>query len=222
MPGGEAAVREPWRMDAVFLQAAYGEAMEELDLAFVRRLDRLAWRLLSRAAERGLNAPLTSSAERLFDAVASILGLRDHVDFEAQTAMELEALAAPEADRVYAVDLEEKDGRTVVRTPDIVRGVVEDILAGVGADRIGSRFHATLADVIVKTCGRLRGHSGLDRVALSGGVFQNVRLSRLAVDGLGRAGFQVYTHHQVPPNDGGLALGQAAIAARLREDRSCV
>ena len=222
MPGGEAAVREPWRMAAVFLQAAYGEAMEELDLAFVRRLDRSAWRLLSRAAARGLNAPLTSSAGRLFDAVASILGLRDRVDFEAQAAMELEALAAPEADRVYAVELEEKAGRTVVRTPDIVRGVVEDILAGVGADRIGSRFHATLAEVVVRTCRRLRDRSGLDRVALSGGVFQNVRLSRLAVDGLGRAGFQVYTHHQVPPNDGGLALGQAAIAARLREDRSRV
>jgi hydrogenase maturation protein HypF len=220
MPGGEAAVREPWRMAAVFLQTVYGEVMGELDLAFVRRLDRSAWRLLSRAAERGLNAPLTSSAGRLFDAVACLLGLRDHVDFEAQAAMELEMLAEPEADRVYAVNLEETDGLAIVRTPDIVRGVVEDILAGVGVDRIGSRFHATLADVIVKTCGRLRQHSGLYRVALSGGVFQNIRLLRLAVDGLGRAGFQVYTHHQVPPNDGGLALGQAAIAARLGEDRS--
>jgi hydrogenase maturation protein HypF len=194
--------------------------MEQLDLAFVRRLDRSAWRLLSRAAERGLNAPPTSSAGRLFDAVASLLGLRDRVDFEAQAAMELEALAAPDADRVYAVDFDEQDGRTIVRTPDIVRGVVEDLLAGVGADRIGSHFHATLAEVIVRTCRRLRDRSGLDRVALSGGVFQNVRLSRLAVEGLGRAGFQVYTHHQVPPNDGGLALGQAAIAARFGEDRS--
>jgi hydrogenase maturation protein HypF len=219
MPGGEAAVREPWRMAAVFLQAAYGEPME-LDLAFVRRLDRTAWRLLSRAAERGLNAPLTSSAGRLFDAVASLLGLRDRVDFEAQAAMELEAMAIPEADRVYSVDLDEKDGRTVVQTLDIVRGVVEDLLAGIGAEQIGSRFHATLADVIVRTCGRLRERSGLDRVALSGGVFQNVELLRLAVDGLGRSGFQVYTHHQVPPNDGGLALGQAAIAARFREDGS--
>ena len=220
MPGGEAAIREPWRMAAVFLQAAYGEAMEGLDLAFLQRLDRSAWRLLSRAAERGLNAPRTSSAGRLFDAVASLLGLRDRVDFEAQAAMELEALAEPEADRVYAVNLEQVDGRTIVWTPDIVRGVVEDILAGVAADRIGSRFHATLADVIVKTCGRLREHFGLDHVALSGGVFQNARLSRLAMDELGRAGFQVYTHHQVPPNDGGLALGQAAIAARIRGDRS--
>ena len=222
MPGGEAAVREPWRMAAVFLQAVYGEAMGELDLAFMARLDRSAWRLLSRATERGLNAPLTSSAGRLFDAVASLLGLRDRVDFEAQAAMELEALAEPEADRVYTVNLEEMHGRTIVRTPDIIRGVVEDLLDGVAADRIGSRFHATLAEVIVNTSERLRERSALDRVALSGGVFQNVRLSRLTVEGLGRAGFQVYTHHQVPPNDGGLALGQAAIAARFREDRSCV
>jgi hydrogenase maturation protein HypF len=216
MPGGEAAIREPWRMAAVFLQAAYGEAMEELDLAFVRRLDRTAWHLLSRAAKGGLNAPSTSSAGRLFDAVASFLGLRDRVDFEAQAAMELEALAAPEADRVYSVDLQERDGRIVVQTPDIVRGVVEDLLAEIGAEQIGSRFHATLADVMVRTCRRLRDRSGLDRVALSGGVFQNATLLRLAVDGLRRSRFQVYTHHQVPPNDGGLALGQAAIAARSR------
>ena len=220
MPGGEAAVREPWRMAAALLQAAYGEAMDELDLAFVQRLDRAAWRRLSRAVEHGVNAPLTSSVGRLFDAVASLLNLRDHVDFEAQAAMELEALAEPEADRVYGVGLHEKDRGLRVETPEIVRGVVEDILAGTRAEQIGSRFHATLANVIVRTCGRLRERSGLERVALSGGVFQNIRLLRLTVDGLRRSGFHVYTHHQVPPNDGGLALGQAAIAARLCHDGS--
>jgi len=220
MPGGEAAVREPWRMAAALLQAAYGEAMDELDLAFVQRLDQAAWRRLSRAVEHGVNAPLTSSVGRLFDAVASLLNLRDHVDFEAQAAMELEALAEPEADRVYGVGLHEKDRGLRVETPEIVRGVVEDILAGTRAEQIGSRFHATLANVIVRTCGRLRERSGLERVALSGGVFQNIRLLRLTVDGLRRSGFHVYTHHQVPPNDGGLALGQAAIAARLCHDGS--
>jgi hydrogenase maturation protein HypF len=220
MPGGEAAVREPWRMAAALLQAAYGEAMDELDLAFVQRLDRAAWRRLSRAVEHGVNAPLTSSVGRLFDAVASLLNLRDHVDFEAQAAMELEALAEPEADRVYGVGLHEKDRGLRVETPEIVRGVVEDILAGTRAEQIGSRFHATLANVIVRTCGRLRERSGLERVALSGGVFQNIRLLRLTVDGLRRSGFHVYTHHQVPPIDGGLARGQAASAARLCHDGS--
>lgn len=220
MPGGEAAVREPWRMAAVFLQAAYGEAMGELDLAFVRRLDRAAWRLLSRAAERGLNAPPTSSAGRLFDAVASLLGLRDRVDFEAQAAMELEALVESGADRVYPVALGEDGGKLVVRTRDVIRGVVEDLLAGEEPAPIATRFHATLADVIATMCVRIREKTQLGRVALSGGVFQNVRLVETAAAQLERVGFEVLTHHQVPPNDGGLALGQAAVAACLTAART--
>ncbi len=214
MPGGEAAIRQPWRMAAALLRAAYGEGMDALDFPFVKRLDRPAWRLLSRAAERGLNAPLTSSAGRLFDGVASLLGLRDAVAFEAQAAMELEALATAEADRVYRARLSEHDGPIVVSTSDIVRGVVEDLLAGTGSDRVAARFHGTLAHVMARVCARIRERTGLSRVALSGGVFQNMRLLRAAVAGLQEAGFEVYTHHQVPPNDGGLALGQAAIAAR--------
>ena len=214
LPGGEAAIREPWRMAAVFLSAAYGEAMTGLDLAFVRRLDRPAWRVLSRAAERGLNAPLTSSAGRLFDAVASLLGLRDRVDFEAQAAMELEALAGPAADLVYPTMLAERDGAVVVRTPDVVRGVVDDLLRQVPAAQIAARFHATLADVLVRVCEQIRARTALAAVALSGGVFQNVPLLDAAVSGLEARGFAVYRHRQVPANDGGLALGQAAVAAR--------
>jgi hydrogenase maturation protein HypF len=214
LPGGDAAVREPWRMAAAFLRAAYGEAMPTLDLAFVRRLDPDAWRLLARAADRGLNSPLTSSAGRLFDAVASLLGLRDRVGFEAQAAMELEALAEPEADRVYAARLEEADGALVVRTTDVVRGVVDDLLAEVPAARIAARFHATLADVLVRVCTQVRARTGLAAVALSGGVFQNAWLLAAASGRLEAAGFEVYTHHQVPANDGGLSLGQAAVAAR--------
>jgi hydrogenase maturation protein HypF len=214
LPGGDAAVREPWRMAAVFLRAAYGEAMGTLDLAFVRRLDRAAWRVLARAADQGLNAPLTSSAGRLFDAVASLLGVRDRVGFEAQAAMELEALAEPEADRVYAVRVDEAGGTLVVRTPDVVRGVVEDLLSAVPPPRIAARFHATLADVLARTCDRLRARTGLAAVALSGGVFQNAWLLSAAIERLEAGGFEVHTHHQVPASDGGLALGQAAVAAR--------
>jgi hydrogenase maturation protein HypF len=214
LPGGDAAIREPWRMAAVFLRAAYGEAMTGLDLAFVRRLDRAAWRVLSRAADQGLNSPLTSSAGRLFDAVASLLGLRDRIGFEAQAAMELEALAEPEADRVYAARLDDIDGALVVRTTDVVRGVVDDLLAEVPSARIAARFHATLADVLVRVCTQVRARTGLAAVALSGGVFQNAWLLAAASGRLEAAGFEVYTHHQVPANDGGLSLGQAAVAAR--------
>ncbi|HEX6209422.1 MAG TPA: carbamoyltransferase HypF [Methylomirabilota bacterium] len=214
LPGGDAAIREPWRMAAVFLRAAYGEAMTGLDLAFVRRLDRAAWRVLARAADQGLNAPLTSSAGRLFDAVASLLGLRDRAGFEAQAAMELEALAEPEADRIYAARLDDVEGALVVRTTDVVRGVVEDLLAEVPPSRIAARFHATLADVLARVCERIRAGTGLGAVALSGGVFQNAWLQAAAIGRLERSGFEVYTHGQVPANDGGLALGQAAVAAR--------
>jgi hydrogenase maturation protein HypF len=219
LPGGDAAIREPWRMAAVFLQAAYGDAMEDLDLDFMRRLDRPAWRVLTRAIEHGLNAPLTSSAGRLFDAVGSLLGLRDRADFEAQAAMELEALVESDADRVYPIEITDAGEGCVVRTPDAIRGVVEDLLADVSPARIAARFHATLAEVIVRTCTRIRVERGLGRVALSGGVFQNMCLLRTVIVQLERAGFEVYTHHQVPPNDGGLALGQAAVAARLSSTR---
>jgi hydrogenase maturation protein HypF len=213
LPGGDAAIREPWRMAAMFLSAAYGDAMTSLDLAFMRRLDRAAWRVLSRAADRGLNAPLTSSAGRLFDAVASLLGLRDRVSFEAQAAMELESLAAHEADRIYPVALRDADEGIVVQTPDVIRGVVEDLLRQVPSSLIAARFHATLADVLARVCRNLQARTRIDTVALSGGVFQNARLLRAAVRRLETDGFQIYTHRQVPTNDGGLALGQAAVAA---------
>jgi hydrogenase maturation protein HypF len=225
LPGGDAAVREPWRMAAAFLAAAYGETFADVtgepaagssvaDLSFVRRLDRPAWRVLGRAVAQGLNAPPTSSAGRLFDAVAALLGLRDRVSFEGQAAMELEAVSAPHADTVYPAGLSGRDGIVVVSTTDIVRGVVDDLLRQVPAPMIAARFHATLADVIARVCGRLRAGTGIGAVALSGGVFQNVWLLDAAMARLAADGFEVYTHRQVPANDGGLALGQAAVAAR--------
>ena len=214
LPGGDAAVREPWRMAAAFLRAAYGEAVGALDLNFVRRLDRSAWRVLDRAIESGLNAPMTSSAGRLFDGVASLLGLRDRVTFEGQAAMELEALAERDSDRIYRADVINTGGTMVVRTSDVIRGVVDDLLAAVPASRIAARFHATLVDIIVRVCAEARQQASISTVALSGGVFQNAWLLTATVDALEARGFTVYTHRRVPTNDGGLALGQAAVAAR--------
>jgi hydrogenase maturation protein HypF len=128
--------------------------------------------------------------------------------------MELEAVSAPHADTVYPAGLSGRDGIVVVSTADIVRGVVDDLLRQVPAPVIAARFHATLADVIARVCGRLRAGTGIGAVALSGGVFQNVWLLDAAMARLAADGFEVYTHRQVPANDGGLALGQAAVAAR--------
>jgi hydrogenase maturation protein HypF len=214
MPGGDVAIREPWRMAAAFLHTAYGQSMSDLDLRFVSRLDPAAWRVLSRAAERGLNAPLTSSAGRLFDAIASLLGLRDRVDFEAQAAIELEALAGCDDVDGYPVRLDGDEGPLIVRSTDLVRGVVDDLLRETPAATISARFHATLAEVIAEVSSRIGRRRGVQAVALSGGVFQNVRLLEATTARLESRGFEVYRHRQVPPNDGGLALGQAAVAAR--------
>ena len=210
LAGGDAAVREPWRMAATFLAVVYGDAAPGLSLAFVRQRDTAAWRIVSAATARSLNAPPTSSAGRLFDAVAALLGVRDRVSFEAQAAMALETLAEREADRLYPVRV---DG-TIVRTTDVIRGVVDDLLADVPPARIAASFQATLAGLVGDVCDALRARTGSPRVALTGGVFQNAWLLRATVRGLRARGFRVLVHRRVPPNDGGLALGQAAVAAR--------
>jgi hydrogenase maturation protein HypF len=128
--------------------------------------------------------------------------------------MELEALADGEPDAPYPAALDTIDDRIVVRTTDLVRAVVEDILGDVPAALIAGRFHATLADIIARVARHMRERRGIARTALSGGVFQNVRLLERTIAVLESDGFGVLRHRHVPPNDGGLALGQAAIAAR--------
>jgi hydrogenase maturation protein HypF len=172
-------------------------------------------RIIARQIERGVNAPLTSSMGRLFDAVASLLGVRHRARYEAQAAIELEAFAAPGDHGEYPVELDGGEP-TVIDPAPVIRGVVRDLERGVTGPVVAARFHATVVDVILRVCERLRGRAGLDRVVLSGGVFQNVRLLGDARRALGGAGFEVFSHHLVPPNDGGIALGQAAVAhARL-------
>jgi hydrogenase maturation protein HypF len=215
LPGGEQAIRQPWRMAAAYLHQVYGDAMEGLDLGFVRRLDRRAWPVIRQMLAKGVNSPPTSSAGRLFDAVAALLGLRDEVHYEGQAAVELEVLASEDPVDVYPVRLRHDPTPLVVETQDIIRGVVRDLIKGEPAPRIAAKFHATLAAIILEVCRQLRTLTGQRRVALSGGVFQNVLLLTQAVSRLEAHGFEVYTHSQVPPNDGGIALGQVAVANAL-------
>jgi hydrogenase maturation protein HypF len=163
-------------------------------------------------ARRGINAPLTSSAGRLFDAIAALLGVRDQVNYEGQAAIELEQLASPGEAGSYPVRTSGADVLRVHGT-DLVRAVANDIAAGVDAGIIAARFHNSVADMIIKTCEELRERSGLGTVALSGGVFQNARLVASVVGRLEERGFAVLTHSRVPCNDGGISLGQAVVAA---------
>ncbi|MFA1551428.1 carbamoyltransferase HypF [Actinomadura chokoriensis] len=198
MPGGAAAIREPWRM-----AAAYG-ASEDLPVA-----RRPEWSTVADMAERRVHAPLTSSMGRLFDAVAAALGVRDRVDYEGQAAIELEQRADPAVHTAYSATITD---RFVVRGRDLLEAVVSDLKTGVPVPTIAARFHNGVAALIVGAASRIREERGLGVAALSGGVFQNMLLLERAVSGLEDAGFEVLTHHRVPPNDGGISLGQAAVA----------
>jgi hydrogenase maturation protein HypF len=146
---------------------------------------------------------------RLFDAVAAICNVRQDVNYEGQAAIEFEALAAESENSAYAFAIESDR----VMIDNVMRSVVADVRSGVPTSLIAARFHNGLAQLVLELCERIRRERGLTEVALSGGVWQNVTLLRKALDRLRGAGFAVYVHHLVPPNDGGLALGQAVIAA---------
>ncbi|WP_460768655.1 carbamoyltransferase HypF [Nocardiopsis nanhaiensis] len=209
MPGGAAAIRYPWRMAAAHLDHAFGGAPpEDVD---VRRRNEREWDTVVTIARKGLHAPTTSSAGRLFDAVAAIAGVRDSANYEGQAAIELEQAADPGERRAYPVTV--RDGEPLgVETGELVRAVVGDLRAGVDSALVSARFHNGLADATVRACVLLRERSGRTAVALSGGVFANLLLQARTVEGLREQGFRVLTHARVPCNDGGISLGQAAVA----------
>jgi hydrogenase maturation protein HypF len=214
LPGGAAAIREPWRMALSYLWDAFGADYRKLDLPLLKDQDAARVETVAAMIRRNLNAPPTSSLGRLFDAVAALAGIRYHVSFEGQAAMELEMAAGGALERPYAVGWEEGAVRRIPPAP-MVRGVVADLLAGVPAAVVSGRFHATLVDLFTRLCAALRLETGIGRVALSGGVFQNLLLFTGLKEGLEKQGFTVLSHTRVPTNDGGIALGQAVAAAAL-------
>jgi hydrogenase maturation protein HypF len=173
-----------------------------------RPWDQLA-ALLDAAPTGAVNAPLTSSAGRLFDAVAALVGVRDRVNYEGQAAIELEQRVDLAPRGTYPARLD----WPLIRGADLVRAVVDDLAAGVGAGVVAARFHNGVVDVLARACAAGRAETGLDTVALSGGVFQNMVLTHGLAARLRADGFTVLTHHRVPPNDAGISLGQVAVAA---------
>jgi hydrogenase maturation protein HypF len=161
--------------------------------------------------ERGINTVETSACGRLFDAVASISGLRHEVNFEAQAAIELEMSAAAGVEEQYPFEISDGEAWQIDMRPAI-KSIVRDVLAARPVGFIAAVFHNTVAAIVVEVCRRLRSEEGLDRVCLSGGTFQNLYLLERSVAGLRSSGFEVFLHARVPPNDGGISLGQALIA----------
>jgi hydrogenase maturation protein HypF len=212
MPGGERAVREPWRMAAAYLDDALGPAMWELRIPFIEILREGNWQVLAAAVKKGIGSPLTSGAGRLFDAVSALAGICRTANYEGQAAIELETTACEEPAGPYAFDILDGDGFLIDARP-VIRDVVRDLEGGVPVPVISRKFHETASDMIVEGALRVRAGEGLSTVALSGGVFQNVTLLESVINKLRRRGFTVVTHGRVPPNDGGISLGQAVVAS---------
>ena len=215
LPGGDVATKRPYRMAVSHLLSALGEEALDLPLELWAQIGEAELALVRRMMAAKVNCPLTSSCGRLFDAVSALLGVRGVVNYEGQAAIELEMLAAEGVDEAY--DWSRPSSYPIIIDPaPVLRGVVSDLRRGVDRAVISAKFHNTIADTIVGVSRAARERTGINRVALSGGVFQNMYLLGRTLDGLERQGFEALIHHQVPANDGGIALGQAVIAnARL-------
>jgi len=221
MPGGEAAIREPWRMALAHLHAAGCSITDAATLRLVGATEPEA-RVLLRMMERGVNAPLTSSCGRLFDAAAALVMARREVDYEAQAAIELEGAAVDEPDAPgYPMEIADGDWArhepARITAAPLWRELMRDLREDVGSARIAARFHAGVAAGFVQAAVSARTATGAARVALSGGCMHNRRLARLLRAGLEAEGFEVFQLRRVSPGDGGLSYGQVAVAAATLE-----
>jgi hydrogenase maturation protein HypF len=218
LPGGDAAIEEPWRTAVAYLYAALGPEWTSLDIPFVKRVDTRRARLVTQMIEGQVNTPFTTSTGRLFDAVASLLGICDRNTHEGQAPMELEAAGDEGVTDALAYEIRRENGAFLLDPRSFIRAVVARLRESAPAEAISAEFHNGLCNGLVEMCERIREAEKTSCVALSGGVFQNKWLFERAIRGLERKGFRVLTHQLVPPNDGCIALGQAAVA-RARLDR---
>jgi len=212
MPGGESAIKNPWMMAASYLYTCFGEDYLNLDLEFVRKIDFSKWETIRKILDQKVNLFLTSSAGRLFDSVSVLLNFREKTNYEGQPAIELEFWADENIKGKYDYEITRENGLYLIRPELIIKGVVNDLIKKERKSKISARCHNTMAQIINEVCSRLRKECDMNSVCLSGGVFQNMFLLSRTYALLSKNKFRVYTHHLVPPNDGGISLGQAVIA----------
>ncbi len=212
LASGTAAIKEPWRMAAVYLAEAYGPDAADLPIPFVRETAP-RWAPILDMARKGFNSLPTSSAGRLFDAAAALAGLRNRVHYEGQAAVELEQAADPRHIAAFPCGVTQVGETLVIDGVELFRWMAEELQRGEALPRVAAAFHNGFARALVQVCMLVRDATGLGEAALSGGTFQNLLLAERVTAGLEAAGFTVYLHRRVPPNDGGISLGQAAVAA---------
>ena len=227
MPGGAAAIHEPWRMAVSYLVHHFGNEFRKLNLPFLEEVPASKLDVLLQALDRRINSPLTSSCGRLFDAVAAIAGIRNQISYEAQAAIELEMAIATDnqhSDDAYELAALAKNKKensnqnkshcTIISTRAMFEQLIEDVAQNRHVAEISRKFHNGLVNIFVQIAENLRDQTTLNRVCLSGGTFNNLYFTTQLVSCLGSAGFEVFTQNEVPAGDGGLSLGQAMVAAR--------
>ena len=220
LPGGDTAIKKPYRTAASYIYSLLGKESLE-SLSFIQGVDRQELAILEQQIDKGINTPLTSSCGRLFDAVSALIGIRSEIDYEAQAAIELE-MAAMDADQSYVNSypfvVVKENGIYSICFGETLYAIISDLKKGVSESEIAYRFHLTVAQMITDVCCRISKSTGISRIALSGGVFQNRLLLKLTLCMLARSKFDVLTHGRVPTNDACISLGQAVIANFMAED----
>ncbi len=213
LPGGEMAVKEPWRVAVSYIKDIAGdEAQDYLKaIGFIERYGEERINDILKICDNREFSPLSSGAGRLFDAVSAVLGICDRNTFEGEAAIALESYALDGMEEDYPVDVVFKERMTVDFSLTMLR-LIEDLTRGAGNEIIATKFHNTIVTVIAGVVQKLSTLHKIYDAVLSGGVFQNILLLSLVTKGLEESGFKVYTHHSVPTNDGGISLGQAVIA----------
>ncbi|MDD4953526.1 MAG: hypothetical protein PHG40_01315 [Candidatus Omnitrophica bacterium] len=213
--GGERAIMEPWRLAAAWLYLIYGERFLDLKIRFTAGIDKHKWGILKNMYLKNINSPSASSIGRLFDAVASIILDKSIVLEEAELAIELEKIAARGARdaKVYRYGVKKGKGEYILDPSVMIKEIVADLKVKEAKEKIAYRFHLALAQMILKVCLILRKENKINRVLLSGGVFQNSLLLGLSLDLLYKEGFQVFRHKNAACGDSGVSLGQAAVAS---------
>lgn len=212
LPGGSAAIKEPWRMALSYLLSAYKDETVLSVLPFLNKISKNEITILKQMIDKGLNSPLSSGCGRLFDAVSALLGLGNRVTFEAEAAIKLEMICSREEVQPYAINFANKG---CINLAELIRSIVADIEMKVPKSTISTRFHLTFAHLLKDLAINARTETGIEMVGLSGGVFQNQYLFETVVKLLEKEKFTVLTHAQFPTNDGGIALGQIALAQAL-------
>lgn len=233
LPGGEAAIQRPYRIAISYILSLLGENVLNQELDFTRKVSKTEIEIIRCQVENRLNSPLTSSMGRLFDAVSALIGIRDKIDYEGQAAVELEmaayswhsgqhsscVTARGASDEAMAIDKDsypygiiENRGVRIVQLAELLSAIIGDLKQGTPKGKISIKFHNTIAQLANQMCQSIANETGIKQVALSGGVFQNRLLLRKTVSLLESSGFRVFSHRQVPCNDGGISLGQTVIA----------